>query len=54
MSLHISSIELENFKKFPAVDTKLHSNLCVFVGDNGGGKTSILEAISILISSIKN
>ena len=52
MSLHISSIELENFKKFPAVDTKLHSNLCVFVGDNGGGKTSILEAISILISSI--
>lgn len=52
MSLHISSIELENFKKFANVNVNLHSGLCVFVGDNGGGKTSILEALTILISSL--
>ncbi len=52
MSLHISSVELENFKKFTRVNVNLHSGLCVFVGDNGGGKTSILEALTILISSL--
>ncbi len=41
-----------NYRKFKKVSLELHPALNVFLGNNGSGKTSILDAISLLISSI--
>lgn len=41
-----------NYRKFKKVSLELHPALNVFLGNNGCGKTSILDAISLLISSI--
>ena len=48
----ISFVRLVNFRAYRKVDIELQSDLCVFVGNNGSGKTSVLDAISMLISSI--
>lgn len=52
MNTRIKNLTLQNFKKFENLSLSLHPELCVFVGDNGAGKTSVLEALSVLISSI--
>ena len=44
-------ISLENFKGFSAVEIEL-SKLNVFVGENGTGKSSIIQAMSILKRSL--
>ncbi|MDR2822113.1 MAG: DNA replication and repair protein RecF [Acholeplasmatales bacterium] len=43
----IKSIELINFRLFDEVSFSFNSNNIYFYGDNGTGKSSILEAISI-------
>lgn len=52
MRTFVTNLRLQNFKKFENIELSLHHELCVFVGDNGSGKTSVLEALSILISSL--
>ena len=49
MRLH--KIVLKNFRLFPALECTLHPELTVLVADNGGGKTSILDAISIAMGT---
>lgn len=41
-------MRLENFRNFQAVQLHPHSNLNILIGENGAGKSSILEAIHIL------
>lgn len=48
----ITYLRMVNYRKFKKVDFNLHPALNVFLGNNGSGKTSILDAISLLISSI--
>ena len=56
--MKLSSIKLKNFKVFEDETIFFDKNLTVLVGKNGVGKSSVLEAISIvftwLIAGIKN
>lgn len=48
----ITYLRMVNYRKFKKVSFELHPALNVFLGNNGSGKTSILDAVSLLISSI--
>lgn len=52
MPTYISELHLNNFRLFKEAEIHLHPNLCVFLGDNGCGKTTIIDSIAILISGI--
>ncbi|UCI31559.1 DNA replication/repair protein RecF [Mesorhizobium sp. B4-1-4] len=45
---HISKLTLTNFRNYAALAIDLAPGLVVFSGDNGAGKTNLLEAISFL------
>ncbi|MGO4832791.1 DNA replication/repair protein RecF [Rhizobiaceae sp. 2RAB30] len=45
---HISKLSLTNFRNYSAVSLALRPGAVVFTGDNGAGKTNLLEAISLL------
>ena len=51
---HISKLKLNNFRCFETLEVSLHPNLTVFVAENGGGKTSVLEGISIALGDLVN
>ncbi|QUS55913.1 DNA replication/repair protein RecF [Pseudovibrio brasiliensis] len=44
----LSRLALTDFRNYSAVSVELNSRMIAFVGDNGAGKTNILEAISFL------
>ena len=48
--MQIEKIELENFRGFKKQSIKLLPNINVFVGVNGSGKSTILDAIAISLS----
>ena len=50
----LEKLELSNFRRFEHLEVNLHPRLTVFIGDNGSGKTSILDAISKTLSNIAN
>lgn len=51
--MYIEEIELENFRRFNQLSLKkIPNNLVVFVGINGAGKSSILDAISVMLYNI--
>ncbi|MBE1708137.1 MULTISPECIES: DNA replication/repair protein RecF [Mesorhizobium] len=45
---HISKLTLTNFRNYAALAIDLAPGAVVFSGDNGAGKTNLLEAISLL------
>ena len=45
--MKINRIEIKNFKKFTDYALDLHPQFTLLVGDNGTGKTSILDALAI-------
>lgn len=46
--MHIKSLSLINYKNYKEAVVELHPKLNCFVGDNGAGKTNILDAIFYL------
>lgn len=49
--IHVpKKITLKNYRCFEHLEIDLHPQLNVIIGDNGNGKTSILDAIAIGIS----
>ena len=52
--MYISKISLKNFRCFTDQDIKFNSKFNLIVGNNGFGKTTILEAISIGVSGYLN
>ena len=48
--MHLKSITLKNFRCFDELHLELHPHLTVLVADNGGGKTSVLDAIAMGLS----
>ncbi|MDH4263467.1 MAG: DNA replication and repair protein RecF [Spirochaetia bacterium] len=52
-SLSIQNIRLENFRIYKSKKFNIDGDLVIFVGSNGIGKTSIIEAIAIL-SNLKS
>lgn len=47
-STHINRLTLTNFRNYAALSLELRPGTVVFTGDNGAGKTNLLEAISFL------
>ncbi len=51
--IHISSLTLHNFRGFEDLSVAFEEDLTVFIGNNGSGKTTILEAIAGSLQYIK-
>jgi len=47
--MKLKSIHLEHFRCFESFDLELDDQLTVLVGENGAGKTAVLEALSIFL-----
>lgn len=45
--MRIDRLHIENFKKYTEQDFALHPQFTLLVGDNGSGKTTILDALSV-------
>ncbi|MDR2704274.1 MAG: AAA family ATPase [Planctomycetaceae bacterium] len=52
--MRITQLELRNFRGVSDTSLTLHKNLNVFYGVNGAGKSTILDAVAILLSWIAN
>ena len=48
--MRIDRLEIENFKKFVHQTFVLHPQFTVFVGENGAGKTTVLDALAVAAS----
>jgi len=48
--VHLSRLQLHNFRNYPALDLPLQPGLTVLHGQNAQGKTNVLEAIYLLAS----
>src|SRR4051812_3054835 len=47
--MRIDQIEISNFKKFKSLKVDLHPGFNLLIGDNGSGKTTILDALAVAI-----
>lgn len=47
----IKKIHIENFRKYVSNDFNFHPQFNLIVGENGAGKTSLLEALAVVIGS---
>ena len=52
LDLRLDRLELANFHKFEHCSIDLDERLTVLVGDNGSGKSSLLEAAAIALDSV--
>lgn len=48
MTVNICRIFLKNYRNFKTLDLEFNKNIILIIGQNGAGKTNILEAISLL------
>jgi predicted ATP-binding protein involved in virulence len=48
--MKINRIELKNFKKYESFALDLHPHFTLLVGENGSGKTTILDALAVAAS----
>ncbi len=47
--MRIDRLELRNFKKFAALELDLHPQFTLLIGENGAGKTSVLDALAVAL-----
>ena len=47
---YISKISIKNFKKFEECEFEFNQSLNVIIGENAAGKSSILQAINIVLN----
>lgn len=53
--LHIKSCMLENYRGFKKLDfVNFHRNVNIFIGNNGAGKTSILDALDLSLGWLRS
>src|SRR6185295_18800220 len=45
----LTSLRLQNFRCYPSLRCELTGGVTLFVGDNAQGKTSLLEAVCVLL-----
>ncbi len=48
--MQVKKLQIENFRGFKSLDFELPSNLVVLIGVNGAGKSTILDALAVLLS----
>lgn len=51
---YITKIKLQNFKRFKSFTLEFDEKINIIVGDNESGKSSILDAINIILSSSRS
>ena len=49
--MKIKELQIRNYRGFVDITFELNPNFTVFIGDNGTGKTSILDACAIAVGS---
>ncbi|MCP5452899.1 MAG: AAA family ATPase, partial [Spirochaetaceae bacterium] len=49
--MNIHSLTLRNFRRYVAADFAFHPRFTVLIGENGLGKTTVLDALSILLGT---
>ncbi len=52
--MHIEKLRMQNFRGFKDVTIDFPSNLAVFIGENGSGKSSIIDCSAIFLSLLAN
>lgn len=50
--MRLKSITLKNFRCFEHLEVELHPRLTVFVGENGAGKTALLDGIASVFTPV--
>ena len=50
--LKLKSIEFKNFRLFERFEMEFHPNLTVLIGENGSGKTALVEGVAKMITPI--
>ena len=50
--LFVRSLKLTDFRNYARAELALNARPVVLVGDNGAGKTNLLEAVSLLVALI--
>lgn len=50
MDVHIKRLRIEGFKRFGKFDLLPNASFCVIVGDNETGKSTLLEAVTLVLS----
>ena len=45
--MRLDNLHIANFKKFAAQDIDLHPQFTLLVGENGAGKTTVLDALAV-------
>lgn len=46
--MHINKLALTNFRSYPSLELELEPGVTTFIGDNGSGKTNIVESLIYL------
>ena len=46
----VKKLKLENFRGFEQLELEFHQELTVLIGDNGAGKTTILDSLAIFLN----
>ena len=52
--MYISKVVISNYKAFKTATVKFEDGLNVIIGHNNGGKSTLLDAISLVIDSNRN
>lgn len=52
--MFLKSINLHNFRCFSDIEVNFNNRLTVIVGDNGAGKSTILEAATIAVGTFSS
>lgn len=50
--MYLNHLELENYRLFTHLEVDLHDRLTVLVGNNGAGKTSVLEGAAVALGAL--
>lgn len=48
-NFHINTINIKNYKKYDSLNLNFNNNFMLIIGENGSGKTSVLDAIATLL-----
>ena len=47
--MHIQQVQIKNFRCFEDLTVNLNPDINIFVGNNGSGKSAVLDAISVAL-----
>lgn len=46
---HVDRLEVENFRRYERLDLDLSRQVTLLIGENGSGKTAVLDALSVML-----